>query len=334
MAPTKTLTRRRKACYALAVWLVIALVAYTISLVVRVPRLYWDLKAGAPRGAVPADHVFDEVLGWRPAPGPSAWTGILHDEGGFRIPKTPKPDRAGRPLVLCLGCSFTYGSCAEHPWPEVLGDRLDARVVNGGVGGWGLVQMLLRARKLIPELHPDWVVVQASPWLADRSQSPLAAHRFGYNPQPWFAPDLAIVPPSRPPRATFRLTEWRSSDSSLGDFLDFVPTGVQAVIWQDRLVASTVFARSAPREEIEVAAYREIAALARGRASAVVVVNRECLGADAEARRLVEELRPILPVVDCGLHSAAKRLEAPDGHPDDEGQALIAAWAVTTVGMR
>jgi hypothetical protein len=59
--------------------------------------------------------------------------------------------------------------------------------INAGVSGYGLAQMLILAERLIPKYKPDYVVVQYSPWLLDRSMNVLAPTLFVFQPTPYFA---------------------------------------------------------------------------------------------------------------------------------------------------
>src|SRR5207244_948791 len=117
---------------------------------------------------------------------------------------------------------------AEEAWPFVAAQMLGGTAANAGVCGYGLAQMLLLAERLVPSVAPDYLVVQYSPWLATRAQSPLGPSRFGYLPTPYFfdqdgtaqlqdpvfrtiVPDLVVDP-------------YRASPRSLGDFVSFVAT--------------------------------------------------------------------------------------------------------------
>jgi hypothetical protein len=73
--------------------------------------------------------------------------------------------RPERPLVLCLGDSFTFGAEVSdaETWPAYLEELVPARVVNGGVFGYGLDQIVLRAERLVPLLKPDLLLVGLIP---------------------------------------------------------------------------------------------------------------------------------------------------------------------------
>jgi hypothetical protein len=66
------------------------------------------------------------------------------------------------------------------------------------MSAFGLAQMVVHARQLIPELEPDYVVAQYSSWLVKRAQSFYAPSAFGTVPAPYFTEDdgrLAVHPP-------------------------------------------------------------------------------------------------------------------------------------------
>ncbi len=106
-------------------------------------------------------NVYDPMLGWRLADGlrgksPTLTTGAH----GLRMNKvevrTP-PTRA----VLAVGDSFTAGSGVNdwESWPAQLEQLLGVPVNNGGVGGYGVDQIALRAEALVDALDPSLLLV-------------------------------------------------------------------------------------------------------------------------------------------------------------------------------
>src|SRR5262249_53413213 len=141
----------------------------------------------------------DPLLGYVPIPGAtgiqlvpmSPGLPVRFDENGFRVPVAhPKAAQEGSPSVLALGCSFTYGDVclAEEAYPYVLSRLTGCRSMNAGMKSYGLAQMLILARRLIPQYRPDYVVVQYSPWLAQRAQN-FYAHGMNFitTPVPFFS---------------------------------------------------------------------------------------------------------------------------------------------------
>lgn len=170
-------------------------VAYAITIGYRSMRLHTHARTNT----IMSSGIFraDDRLGFAAHPGV---TGTLFfasaphipmrfDQNGCRVPLDYDPDaeRSGGTL-LTLGCSFTDGfACsAEDTYPFLLGDQLDAKTLNAGFGAYGLAQMLIQARELIPKFKPDYVSVQYSPWLIDRALHEYAPNDIGKRPQPFF----------------------------------------------------------------------------------------------------------------------------------------------------
>jgi lysophospholipase L1-like esterase len=78
----------------------------------------------------------------------------------------PSADRKNRVRVVCMGGSTTFGHevNAEQAWPAATErvlktEGIDAEVLNAGVQGYGSRQLLLRYRRDIAELQPDFVII-------------------------------------------------------------------------------------------------------------------------------------------------------------------------------
>src|SRR5215470_8398141 len=108
------------------------------------------------------------------------------DQDGFRIPldDAKNTTRGQHPSVLTLGCSFTYGAAAraEDTYPYLVGQNLGGSAHNAAVSSYGLSQMLILARRLVPAQKPDYLLVQYSPWLVSRALDPFAPTYFGKLP--------------------------------------------------------------------------------------------------------------------------------------------------------
>jgi hypothetical protein len=105
-------------------------------------------------------------LGWVPTPGEhahNAWgTRVTISEGGTRAHgAAPLP---GDP-VIAVGDSFTFGDEVDDAdtWPAQLEALLAAPVVNGGVFGYGLDQIVLRAEQLLARGRAAALVVSIVP---------------------------------------------------------------------------------------------------------------------------------------------------------------------------
>jgi hypothetical protein len=173
---------------------------------------------------------------------------IRHDGDGFRIPQSGRPSAGPGPAILSLGCSFTYGwACrAEESYPEVLGALTGGRVMNAAAPGYGLAQMLLLARELIPRERPDYVTVQFSPWLAARAQSPfLPTGNGGLDPAPYFFEtddDTLAVHAPRFHSINSRLAhaDYRGGEAGVLDFISYsLRVGIPQQVHDDAFTAWT-----------------------------------------------------------------------------------------------
>ncbi len=136
-----------------------------------------------------AQFAYDPTLGWAPVAGTSGT--MLGKPLSFTAQGTRAHNReapaANGPLILAFGDSMTEGYAVgdDETWPAAL-ERLTGRpVINAGVRGYGLDQMLLRAERLIPELRPATVVLA---FIADDiSRTALSVRDF--RGKPYFVPD-------------------------------------------------------------------------------------------------------------------------------------------------
>src|SRR5690606_37609731 len=106
-----------------------------------------------------------------------------------------------RPRLLFLGDSFTYGLFvpSEETIPQQTAKLLGGQAINAGVPGYSLAQVLIYAEKLIPKYKPDYVIVQYTPWMVERSTSGFATFSQGLLAAPYlFDTDtgMAIHPPA------------------------------------------------------------------------------------------------------------------------------------------
>lgn len=154
-------------------------------------------------------HQNDSLLGFAPIRNARAWhtfpvgdpipMGFSKD--GFRIPLNADSLLVSdQPDILYLGCSFTYGDAmlAEETFAHVASKTLNKTYINAGVCSYGLSQMVLLAKQLLPKYRPDYVVVQHSPWLVERSLEPIAPVKYGTVFNPYFVEkdgSIRIEPP-------------------------------------------------------------------------------------------------------------------------------------------
>ncbi len=145
------------------------------------------------------------VQGFVPRPG-YASPAINHDADGFRVtPGTPKwTDKT----VLAVGDSFTFGAdvADRETWPTYLQADVGRRIVNGGVPGYGLDQMVLQAERVVPAVRPDILVVS---FIADDLDRMEMSRVWGVEKPYFLLQDGKLVlqrqpvPPSPPPGSTY-----------------------------------------------------------------------------------------------------------------------------------
>lgn len=271
--------------------------AYAVTLLYRSRQVYSFLKSDHRgfRGRVLRE---DPELGYSAVPGSSgtqllpngAPIPVSYDPEGLRVPagqehRVPRK----RPFVLALGCSFTFGDAtlAEDTYAEVLARRLGGTALNAGKSGYGLAQMLVLARRLIPRYQPDVVVVQFSPWLARRGMSGFANVTFGVAPVPYLTQDadgrVGVEPPAFT-AALFELPFARFDRPETGplEFLSFFfRAGAPLFLHDDVETLGFRLRRRAGRyppaatdpERLNRAVYAEIAALAGANGARPVIVR-------------------------------------------------------------
>ncbi|MFA5043514.1 MAG: hypothetical protein WC381_01160 [Kiritimatiellia bacterium] len=134
-----------------------------------------------------------------------------------------------RPLILAIGCSFTYGDAclAEDTFPHKVAQALGGTELNAGVCSYGLAQMLLLAERLIPRYAPDYVLIQYSPWLVDRAILHFGPTYFSYACNPFFADASAGGVELCPPvfsnyEFDIDFSPWRASPRGPLDFASFL----------------------------------------------------------------------------------------------------------------
>jgi lysophospholipase L1-like esterase len=134
----------------------------------------------------------DAELGWVPRPGAVDTVyrrRIDFSFEGFRIARPPNarpPESSKEAPILAVGDSFTegWGLEADQPWPARLEAETGRTVINAGVRGYGLDQIVLRTERLLGLLKPSLVILAFIEEDIDRLGS--AVHGLHY--KPWFAP--------------------------------------------------------------------------------------------------------------------------------------------------
>ncbi|WP_296334969.1 SGNH/GDSL hydrolase family protein [Reyranella sp.] len=106
---------------------------------------------------------YDATLGHEPvggAAGTLMGQPVSFSADGMRNHNLPAPP-AGEPPILAVGDSFTEGWAVkdDDAWPAYLARDTGRRVLNAGVRGYGLDQMVLRAERLAPRFKPQAIIL-------------------------------------------------------------------------------------------------------------------------------------------------------------------------------
>jgi hypothetical protein len=220
---------------------------------------------------------------------------MRYDGEGFRIPANQPPDAPRRrPLVLALGCSFTYGDGvrAEDAYPHLVAEDLGGTELNAGKCAYGLAQMLLLARRLIPQYKPDYVLVQFSTWLPGRGTSGFARATFGRVPVPYLLlrPDgtSGVHPPLFGTRVfDLPFHEFDNKRRGVGEFARFFLRAAAPLLVHDDLAMGACAIRRVlgrlpdgeqqraqrNREELNRVVYAEIGRVAAENRARLVIVR-------------------------------------------------------------
>lgn len=358
----KNISLRKKLLFSIGLSLLALLIAYGLIVTYRAQSLYAYAK-GHSRGWLTPVFRSDPALGWTPMPGiSSAHTFPIgpdiptqFDTDGFRIPAGQQGTKRNRPLILAIGCSFTYGDAclAEDTFAHKVAQSLGGTELNAGVCSYGLAQMMLRAEQLIPRYTPDYVLIQYSPWLVDRATIHFAPTYFAYAFNPFFADTPAggveICPPAFS-NYDVDLSPWRASPKGPLDFLSFLLRRATPLLLHDDASILSYRARCAMglikppaknRGAVLKTAYRRIQALcAQNKARPLIVV----LGDSSAEIPIPKELSDLgMPMVNAhalliadlpkptaeAYHQAYGHFRGSppvcvDGHPNPYAHTLIA----------
>lgn len=126
---------------------------------------------------------YHRTLGWIPKPGrfSSQWTSNV-DSSGFRN-NGRSVSTQGRP-ILAVGNSFTFGDEVEdnETWASYLEEILKNRVLNAGVGAYGIDQAFIRAEFLLDKYDPDIVILSFISNNINRTEYSYYPHGRGWKP--------------------------------------------------------------------------------------------------------------------------------------------------------
>jgi len=275
--------------------------SYVLWVGARSWRAYEFLKS-EHRGFRGRVHRADPELGFAAVPASQGWhvfpvgppLPMRYSAEEFRVPAhDPGASPRRRPFVLALGCSFTYGDAcaAEDTWPFLVAQGLGGTALNAGKCAYGLSQVLILARRLVPRYRPDYVLVQFSPWLVGRGTSGFARSTFGLVPVPYLTFEggrVGVEPPCFRARV-FDLPFHRFDNArrGAGEFLSFLfAAGGPLFVHDDLHLAACELRRlggSSPEAarrravdsagEVNRVVYREIARICRDNAATMALVR-------------------------------------------------------------
>lgn len=351
----------------------VAAIGYVCFSAIRSVDIYRDIKTNQ-RGWQGTVHKKDQVLGFKPIPnslgeevfpiGPNV--PARYDENGFRVPVTPESpaDAPPGPDILALGCSFTYGAAtlAEDTYPYLVGRALNGKSNNAGVCSYGLSQMLILAKELIPVHQPDYVLVQYSPWLADRALNPFMPSYIGRIPGPYFYEKdqkLYIAPPVFMTRIMdLPISRFRNTPESQKDKFSFLwNVGLPLFFHEDlNMLKYTTFnllglipSPDVDRGKLIQYVYEEIHSIALNNGAKMVIVvlgsinkpmvevNRSLFPSDALIVYAGYELIKKLPVpardnyINTYAHWRGYPPTLVDDHPNQKAHQIIADSIVSTI---
>ena len=298
MESKPAISKKKKLFFSIVTTLliiIIFLVCYVSYVAFATAKIYQSIKTNQ-RGWKGNVHTADAELGFAPIPnsegahvfpiGPDI--PMRYDKDGFRTPMVVGVSSRPKPLILALGCSFTYGDAihAEDAYPYLVGQFLNGTSKNAGVCSYGLSQMLIIARKLVPIHKPDYLLVQYSPWLVERAQTPFTPSYFGKVPVPFFYEKdngVGLYPPVFSTKTmALPVNRYRNSPASLMDALSFYwNVGLPLSVYDDfNMLKYAFFTRmgivpspAASKDKLTKYVYGEINDVAKKHGTKVVIVS-------------------------------------------------------------
>ena len=155
----------------------VCLTTLGLELAVRVYRAGL-LQPGGPE--------YHPRLGWIPKPGQVRNDGWTSNVDECRVRSNGRSIATASRPILAVGDSFAFGDEVDdgETWPAYLEEILNKRVINAGVGGYGIDQAFLRAELLLDEYDPDVVILSLIS--DDINRTELSHYSYGRGWKPYF----------------------------------------------------------------------------------------------------------------------------------------------------
>ena len=169
---------------------------------------------------------YDRTLGWVAHKNFSSGGHVSadrnYDADGWRVAPNPAALPLAEPPILVVGDSIAHGDELKdaEAWPSLLQLKLQRRVMNAALTGYGLDQIVLRAEKVAAETHPAMLVLS---FAADDLRRSEMSRVWGVE-KPYFegvngalAVHNSPVPASPAPADTLDIWQWLFGWSQLVD---------------------------------------------------------------------------------------------------------------------
>jgi hypothetical protein len=285
------------------------------------------------RSAYPV--TYDPLLGYIPTPGYKN----VRNYWGTRVTISPDGLRSnGQQLpvqgnaILVVGDSYTFGDEVndEETWPACLESILGSPVLNGGVFGYGLDQIVLRAEQLLNKYRVAVLIVSI---ITDDIRRCELSYRFAS--KPYFeivngSLQLKNVPvPTPVPRRTSVLTTM----AGYSYLADAILMRACPRFWLAQTSDITVVHDRG--QEVATLLMEQLAGLAKRHQVRLLLVvqgqpdfdRRPAESVLAQAPRLGIEILDLLPPIDDAFKMEPAKRRAwfrPNGHMSAEGNAWVA----------
>jgi hypothetical protein len=261
---------------------------------------------------------YDPELGWVPKD-------EIRSNGGGEVWDATDP-------ILAVGDSFTFGSQVSdrETWPAQLEKLSGTRVVNGGVGAYGIDQAFLRARRLLSRYRFSTVIFSFIPDDIRRCQLSVfmatAKPYFDFKEGRLSLENVPVPPPSRPPNESGLLTLLEHSQLLHSVMKRLFP------VWWQRSWEIQVHDEGQGRE-IACAVLHELEGLTKSRGSKLIVLIQHREGEGFSESMAVESVVSCLSdpgtrVID--LKPALFEVKAKDLSTYNR----MYVWSMTVEGMK